>query len=350
MSDPTVSVIVPCYRQARWLACAIDSVLAQSYKAIRLLVVNDGSDDDTEIVASRYGSLIRYINKSNGGVSSARNAGIRASEGSYLLFLDADDVLCPDAISQLVHAVEGRDHTVSLIGYCSFEGDPISGKKFSFLPPANLSSLLPASLENDPTLARPVGLLPPNAESLLPYLLYTCVWPPACLLYPRRTVLAEGGFEEQLRNCEDWDLCLRLALGCIRLATVPSVGVLYRRHLASKSTDFNRMLEARTQMLLRAHHRIVREPKLLRLWGKDLLAAEVRVCRRYLVRKKWSPKVRRLSEAINQLRECGIRMDAKGRINRFLELIPGVESERAALTYYGWFRPTILNYYLSCYA
>lgn len=349
MSDPVVSVIVPCYRQARWLGCCIESVLGQSYQAVQLLVVNDGSDDDTETVALRYRRYIHYLTQANGGVSSARNAGIRASDGSYLLFLDADDVLEPNAITQLVHAARAREDTFCLMGYSTFEGDPVVGRQCDFVPPANLCSLLPASLQDDPMLAGQFTSLPPDDRSLLPYLLYTCVWPPACVLCSKKRVVAEGGFEESLRNCEEWDLWLRLALTGVRLATVRALGALYRRHPTSKSSDFRRMLEARTELLLRAHRRIVQRPELLRLWGRDLLQAEIRVRRRYLARGKWSSKVRRLSERILELRKLGIALNANGRSNRFLELLPGVCGDRAVLAHYRWFRPTVLAYYRSCY-
>src|SRR5437879_5070522 len=86
-----VSVIIPCYRQGRYLATAIDSCLAQTYEDLEIIVVNDGSDDETDEVAQRYKESIVYISKENGGVSSARNVGIARSTGQYLKFLDADD-------------------------------------------------------------------------------------------------------------------------------------------------------------------------------------------------------------------------------------------------------------------
>ena len=68
MSDPLVSIIIPCYRQGRFLADAIDSALGQSWRAVQAIVVNDGSDDDTEEVAGRYGDRIRYARQANGGL------------------------------------------------------------------------------------------------------------------------------------------------------------------------------------------------------------------------------------------------------------------------------------------
>src|SRR5579871_1913129 len=93
MPSPLVSVIIPCYRQGRFLASSVRSALQQSYSPIEVIVVNDGSDDDTEQVAHRFGSQVRYIHQANAGVSAARNRAIGLAQGEYLHFLDADDLL-----------------------------------------------------------------------------------------------------------------------------------------------------------------------------------------------------------------------------------------------------------------
>src|ERR1700678_3861883 len=91
MSQPLVSIIIPTYNRAEYLGQAIDSALAQSYRPIEIIVVDDGSTDDTQGVAARYGDRIRYIHKANGGASSARNAGFAAASGEVLALLDSDD-------------------------------------------------------------------------------------------------------------------------------------------------------------------------------------------------------------------------------------------------------------------
>jgi glycosyltransferase involved in cell wall biosynthesis len=94
---PLVSVIIPCYRQAHYLAEAIESVLAQTYPHLEIVVVDDGSPDNAAEIAARYPG-VRCVWQPNRGVSEARNLGIRNSNGSFLIFLDADDRLRPDAI------------------------------------------------------------------------------------------------------------------------------------------------------------------------------------------------------------------------------------------------------------
>src|SRR5918995_6377717 len=92
-----VSVVIPCYNQAHFLGEAIVSVLAQSYPRFEIIVVDDGSTDDTPEVAARYPG-VRYVYQNNQGVSAARNSGLARSEGEYVVFLDADDRLLPEAL------------------------------------------------------------------------------------------------------------------------------------------------------------------------------------------------------------------------------------------------------------
>jgi glycosyltransferase involved in cell wall biosynthesis len=98
MSAPRFSVIIPAYNSAATLARAVDSVLAQSYPAQEIIVVDDGSMDATPEVAARYGAKLRYIRQENAGVSAARNHGARIATGDWLAFLDADDWYYPNRL------------------------------------------------------------------------------------------------------------------------------------------------------------------------------------------------------------------------------------------------------------
>ncbi|PWB59928.1 MAG: glycosyl transferase [Nitrosomonadales bacterium] len=92
------SVIIPAYNSASTLARAIDSVLGQNHPAQEIIVVDDGSSDETPAVAARYGAKVRYIRQDNAGVSAARNRGAHAASGDWLAFLDADDWYYPDRL------------------------------------------------------------------------------------------------------------------------------------------------------------------------------------------------------------------------------------------------------------
>lgn len=96
-----VSIIIPCWNQAHWLSDAIESALNQTVKC-EVIVVNDGSPDNTSEVARKY--PVKLIEKENGGLSSARNAGIKASTGEYILTLDADDKILPEFVEKCLQA------------------------------------------------------------------------------------------------------------------------------------------------------------------------------------------------------------------------------------------------------
>src|SRR5688500_685940 len=93
-----VSVIIPCYNHGHYLPKAIESVLEQSYTPVEIIVVDDGSTDDTAVIAQSY-PQVTYMYQSNSGLSASRNTGIRHSQGDYLVFLDADDWLYPEALA-----------------------------------------------------------------------------------------------------------------------------------------------------------------------------------------------------------------------------------------------------------
>src|SRR4051812_37977569 len=119
-----VSIIIPSYQQSHQLKEAIESCLRQSFSPVEIIVVDDGSTDDTKEVATHYGDKINYIYKLNGGVSSARNEGIRAAVGRYLHFLDADDLLHPNSIEWLVECMGEKEDRLCLMGFRLFWSDP----------------------------------------------------------------------------------------------------------------------------------------------------------------------------------------------------------------------------------
>ena len=134
-SPPPVSVIIPVYNGEHYLAEAIESVLNQSFQAFELLVIDDGSTDKSGEIACSY-PRVRYIHQNNRGVASARNRGIHNSQGTFLTFLDADDIWLPEKLALQIKAF---DHDTSLeivTGYVeqfvSPEIDDQIAKKYSF--------------------------------------------------------------------------------------------------------------------------------------------------------------------------------------------------------------------------
>jgi len=107
-----VSIVIPCYNSARFLRAAIDSALAQDYKPIEIIAVDDGSTDETHEILESYGSAIEVVTQANAGVSAARNKGFSVAKGDVIVLLDSDDVLLPSCVSSRLGLL---DETVGLV-------------------------------------------------------------------------------------------------------------------------------------------------------------------------------------------------------------------------------------------
>lgn len=140
-----VSVVIPCHNYGRFLAGAIESVLAQRYSPIELIVVDDGSTDDTSAVANRY-PVTRCIRQRNLGLSEARNRGLEAAGGEFILFLDADDQLVAEAIATSVQHLLSRPDCAFVYGHA--ELTEMKGALISKTP--ERSARLQTCVQEDP--------------------------------------------------------------------------------------------------------------------------------------------------------------------------------------------------------
>jgi glycosyltransferase involved in cell wall biosynthesis len=189
---------------------------------------------------ARAGGVV-YIKQANAGLCAARNAGIAAASGKYFLFLDADDLLAPEALAWLIEAMDGRSDRLCVMGYRLFERDANRGED------RHLPSL-PA----------------------LPRLFFDNLAPPHAYLCSRPMLDAAGGFDPKPKGCEDWDLWLRMALAGCQLQTVPRIGAYYRRYSGSMSTDPEQMELATIMVLSRAIERVRTDDRLLQQWGGQI--------------------------------------------------------------------------------
>jgi glycosyltransferase involved in cell wall biosynthesis len=215
----TVSVIIPCFKHAQYLKQAVESVLAQTYPAVEIIVIDDGSPDNTAEVAASFGDRIIYHRQENAGLSAARNKGISLATGEHLLFLDADDLLQPFAISE---AMELSATDVICTGWIDI--DP-QGR--------TLAKMNPAVLLPDPFHA----LLEKN------------IAPCHAFVVRKRAVDAVGAFDVELQSHEDWDLWLRLAAAGHHFELQPSQAAMYRRAADSMSGNAARMIQTSLAVL-----------------------------------------------------------------------------------------------------
>jgi len=180
-----VSIVIPCYNQAHFLAQSIESGLAQTHRWIDIVVVNDGSTDDTEAIVRRYGS-VKYVEQPNRGLAAARNAGLAATTGRFVIFLDADDRLLPDAAEVGLRMFARHPECGFVAGRSRF----VSGKG------RRLPTRQPPRTSGDPYAA----LLRRNF-----------IRNPAMVMFRRSALEAVGGFRSGVDACADYDAYLRLA-------------------------------------------------------------------------------------------------------------------------------------------
>ena len=114
MQHPKVSVIIPVYNGSNYLSDAINSALSQTYSNLEIIIVNDGSNDNgkTKEIALSYGNKIKYIEKENGGVSSALNIGIKNMTGEYFSWLSHDDIYYPNKIEESIKFIKNDKQIV----------------------------------------------------------------------------------------------------------------------------------------------------------------------------------------------------------------------------------------------
>ena len=152
MSEVGVSVIIPAYNSGNSLALAVDSALAQTHRPLEIIVVNDGSTDDTADVAKNYGDQIQYVEQLNEGQGAARNTGLAMARGNLISFLDADDYWREGFLAQCVDFLEKNPLNG---GIPAIEADAmvqvvlVSGIT-ELKPPSSFSCLVPVAISTEP--------------------------------------------------------------------------------------------------------------------------------------------------------------------------------------------------------
>lgn len=240
---PAISLITPAFDVAAFIGDAIVSARAQDHPAFEMIIVDDGSRDGTARAAEHAAEgdpRIRILRQPNGGVSAARAAGVAASRGAALLFLDADDWLAPDALSRLSETLRAAPRAVASYGAWA--------------------SVAEAAHPGDAPLRVKAGPFPAG-DILEPLLVRNLLANGGHLLARREAFEAAGGFRAELRYGEDWECWIRLALRGPFAAVPGAAPLLFMRERAGSA--YRRMATRREAF----------EPAMRAIWSNpDLLA------------------------------------------------------------------------------
>jgi glycosyltransferase involved in cell wall biosynthesis len=223
--EPLVSAVVPAYNAARTLRAAVESILLQTVGDIEVIVVDDGSGDDTAGVARAIGDpRVRLVSQANGGASAARNAGIRSARGRYVAFLDADDLWLPEKLERQLAALRRHPDVHAVHCGATYVDDDL-----------RVLSVRPCRRWRD---------------ALLDVLLFENLpaFPSSVLV--RRDKLEERAFDSSLALLEDWDLAIYAARHW-NLQPVEDALTLYRVHPANRSRDVEKHLAPGLRVLER---------------------------------------------------------------------------------------------------
>ena len=216
-----ISVIIPTYNYAHYLSSALRSVLNQSTPgmSVEIIVIDDGSTDDTPAVAASFGDAIRYIRQKNQGLSATRNTGLSLAAGEFLVFLDADDLLTPGMLASQSKILRTRSSVDIVI--C-------------------LNQLANSATQDSPLY--PVGIWPLFKDNHAVHLCQFNIAPPHAFMLRRSMAGCVGGYDTSLKACEDHDYWLRCVVAGFKLAVNPEALVIYRKHADSMSAQTKNQL------------------------------------------------------------------------------------------------------------
>lgn len=220
---PAVTVVIPCFNQGRYLPAAIASVRRQRYARLECLVVDDGSTDETAALAAGLGASV--LTQTNQGVAAARNAGLAAARGDFVVFLDADDELLPGAVAAELAAFGSPSGAAAVVGRC--QAMDAAGRAL----PTSHHRVDAASLYRE-------------------WLSRNFVWTPGAAMFRRDALEELGGFPVDLGPAADYAVYLRLSRAD-RVVLLSRDLVRYRQHDASMSRDPASMLRATLEVLRR---------------------------------------------------------------------------------------------------
>ncbi|HEV7745010.1 MAG TPA: glycosyltransferase [Pyrinomonadaceae bacterium] len=214
---PLVSVIIPTFNYGHFIAEAIESVRSQSYRNLEIIVIDDGSTDSTKEVVSSFAE-VRYLHQANLGIAPARNAGLLASRGEFLVFLDADDRLLPDALTLGVAVLKANPD----VAFVSGQWELISKTGTSLPSP-------------------PINCI--QSDHYRAFLHSNYIGTVGQVMFRRSILEAVDGFDSSVPGCDDFELYLRLARSH-SIQCHDKVVLQHRRHGSNTSGKRDMMLRS----------------------------------------------------------------------------------------------------------
>ena len=248
-----VSVIIPTYNYAHFIGEALESVRAQTYRNLEIIVVDDGSTDKTAEVVARFPEA-RYIYQTNEGIASARNAGMRASAGQYLVFLDADDRLLPKALETGINSL--KEHPE-----CAF----VSGHQEMI------------SSENQPLLQPAIVCF--KQDNYRAFLDYNYICTVGQVMFRQAIFMTESGFDPTVPGCDDAELYMRIAKD-YPVYCHDQIVVQHRLHGANTSGNRVMMLKSMNKIYQRHLAYVQGKPEL-----EILCRQGIEFCRKFLAKE-----------------------------------------------------------------
>lgn len=217
--NPLVTIVIPVYNGSKYMREAIDSAIAQSYDNIEIIVVNDGSTDNTEEIALSYGDRIRYFRKKNGGVATALNLALKKMTGEYFSWLSHDDVYEIDKVEKAVSFLQkNKKESENMIAYSDY---CLIDSKSKLLTDVVINH----SLVKDKRIYAIIrGLINGNS-----------------LLIPKKAFEIHGNFNEKLLCTQDYELWFRMSMS-YKFLHIPKVTIRSRYH-SGQSTFKNPRVE-----------------------------------------------------------------------------------------------------------
>lgn len=234
-----VSVVIPCYGQAHYLGEAIESVLAQTYPHLEIVVIDDESADNASRIAARYPG-VRCVREGNSGMAGARNVGIRCSNGDFLVFLDSDDRLLPDAIEAGLAALERQPQCACAVG--TYRRTSHDGK--------------PLSTHDQPLVER---------DQYARLMLDNWAGFPARAIYRRSLFEHVRGFDQSLDAAADFGFNLAIARQ-FPIASHAALVAEHREHGRNSSGDAGKMLRETLAAMRRQRPHVKRDARLRRAY------------------------------------------------------------------------------------